>query len=757
MDSPMDPILDPLNEEQRRAVTHRGGPLLILAGAGSGKTRVLTHRVAWLIRESLARPDRILAVTFTNKAAREMRGRLTRLLGVDPGRQGLWVGTFHATCARMLRRDGPIVGLDRAFAVFDETDQRSVIRQAMSELGFAERDFPPAGVAHFISTAKNELLDAAGQARAARHRHELVASKVRERYDQLLRENNAVDFDDLLLYGVILLEQPGARERWQDRFAHVLVDEFQDTNRAQYVFVRHLADVHRQLAVVGDDDQSIYSWRGANIRNILDFERDWPEATVVKLERNYRSTQAILDAAHAVVSNNVGRMAKKLWTDQAGGTPLLVYEASNEYEEADFVVREVERLMREDSSLSLSDVAVLYRTNAQSRAIEEVLLRYGMPYQVVGGIRFYERREVKDVLAYLRLMENLHDQVALTRVINVPPRGLGARTQEELQRWSRANDLRPVEALARAEEIPAIGKRQQQELVSFGRMLESLRKKVGLVPLPDLIDGIIDAVGLERYFRDQTEEGEERWANVLELRRIAEEYVDLPLNEQLQRFLEQVALVADVDTYREGAPAVTLITLHAVKGLEFPVVFLTGLEEGVFPHVRSMDTEEELEEERRLCYVGLTRAKQRCYLSYAVSRTLFGRGAGAAPSRFLLELPLDQIDRRGAPHLERDPWGELGEPEDHEAMARRREARAARALAGLSRAWRGSGNGSSPAERVVAEAEYRAGDKVRHPAFGEGIVVSSAPRDNDEEVTVAFAGQGVKKLMASFARLERVP
>jgi DNA helicase-2/ATP-dependent DNA helicase PcrA len=753
----MDPVLDPLNDEQRRAVTHRGGPLLILAGAGSGKTRVLTHRVAWLIREGLVKPDRILAVTFTNKAAREMRERLTRLLGVDPARQGLWVGTFHASCARMLRRDGPAVGLDRSFAVFDETDQRSVLRQAMAELGFAERDTPPAGVAHFISAAKNELLDAAGQARAARHRHEQIAAKVRIRYDELLRENNAVDFDDLLLYGVILMERPGSRERWQDRFAHVLVDEFQDTNRAQYVFVRHLAEVHRQLAVVGDDDQSIYSWRGANIRNILDFERDWPEATVVKLERNYRSTQAILDAAHAVVSNNVGRMAKKLWTDRAGGAPLVIYEASSEYEEADFIVREVERVMRqqEEPQLSLSDVAVLYRTNAQSRAIEEIMLRYGMPYQVVGGIRFYERREVKDVLAYLRLIENPYDQVALTRVINVPPRGIGARTQEELHRWSRANDLRPADALLRAEEIAQIAKRQQQELVWFGRMLSSLRQKAGLVALPDLIDGVIGAVGLEPYLRDHTEEGEERWANVLQLRGIAEEYIDLPLAEQLQRFLEQVALVSDVDTYREGAPAVTLITLHAVKGLEFPLVFLTGLEEGVFPHARSMDSEEELEEERRLCYVGLTRAKQRCYLSYARSRTIFGRGAAAAPSRFLLELPLDSVDRRGAPHLERDLWSELSEAEDPEAAARRRDARAARALAGSPAIWRaGDGDGAPRAE--PSELRYRAGDKVRHASFGEGIVVSSAVRDDDEEVTVAFVGQGVKKLMASFARLERV-
>ncbi len=748
----MDPILDPLNDEQRRAVTHTGGPLLILAGAGSGKTRVLTHRAAWLVREGRAEADRVLAVTFTNKAAREMRERLGRLLGSDPARRGMWVGTFHATCARMLRRHGGSVGIDGSFAIFDEADQRSLLRQALSELGYSERDFPVAAVGARISEAKNEVLDVAAQGSAARDRLERVAARVRERYDALLRENNAVDFDDLLLLGVRLLEEPGAGDRWRDRFACVLVDEFQDTNHAQNVFLTLLAGRHRQIAVVGDDDQSIYSWRGARIKNILEFQREWPDATVVKLERNYRSTKPILDAAHSVVSNNVGRLAKRLWTDRATGERIVAYEAFDEQAESDFVVREIERLLREDRTRTPSDFAVLYRTNAQSRSIEEVFLRYAMPYQVVGGVRFYERREVKDLLAYLRLLENRLDQVALARVLNVPPRGIGARTQEELWTFAKGNGIAPAEAMRMAAEVRALGTRQRQELKAFGELVDELAAQAPKIALPELIDRIVRSVGFEPYLRDRTEEGEERWANVLELRSVAEEYGELATEEQLPRFLEEVALVSDVDSYREGAPAVTLITLHAVKGLEFPVVFLTGMEEGVFPHARSMDSEEELEEERRLCYVGITRAKDRCYLTHARTRTLFGRTAEMAPSRFLLELPSEEIETRGTPREEHDLWSELSETDPY---TRRRHARARqdRTLADLSSEWRGAP--APKRRREAAETRYRAGDHVRHETFGDGVVVSSTARDDDEEVTVAFPNGGVKKLLASFARLEK--
>ncbi len=754
MGSSVDPILDPLNEEQRRAVTHPAGPLLILAGAGSGKTRVLTHRIAWLIREGIAPSDGILAVTFTNKAAREMRERLGGLLGGDPRSRGLWVGTFHATCARMLRRNGDALGLDRSFAVFDESDQRSLLRRSLAELGYAERDFTPAAVGDRISRAKNELLDAGAQLEGARDRLERVAARVRERYDALLRENNALDFDDLLLFGARLLQEPQPGERWRRRFGQVLVDEFQDTNAAQNVFLTLLAGEHRQIAVVGDDDQSIYSWRGARVRNILEFQREWPDATVVKLERNYRSTKPILDAAWSVVRNNADRHEKRLWTDRSAGERLVAYEAYDERAEADFVVREIERLLRADRARTPSDFAVLYRTNAQSRVIEEVFLKYAIPYQVVGGVRFYERREVKDLLAYLRLVENPLDQVALARVLNVPPRGIGARTQEELLAFARGNSYAPAEALRAADAIAAIGARQRLELKAFGELLAGLRAVAPRMALPLLLDRVVQSVGFEAYLRDRTEEGEERWQNVLDLRGVAEEYGELATEEQLPRFLEEVALVSDVDSYREGAPAVTLITLHAVKGLEFPVVFLTGMEEGVFPHARSLESETEIEEERRLCYVGITRAKDRCYLTRARVRSLFGRTSEMAPSRFLLELPRGEIDARGTPHEERDLWSELSEADPATAQ-RHVRARRDRAVAGLSGAWRGE-RVERPAPRgEPGQTRYRAGDHVRHERFGEGVVVSSTQRDDDEEVTVAFPEQGVKKLMASFARLEQ--
>ncbi len=749
----MDPILDPLNLEQRRAVTHSGGPLLILAGAGSGKTRVLTHRVAWLVREGLAESARVLSVTFTNKAAREMRERLSRLLEGDPAQRGMWVGTFHATCARMLRRSGASVGIVRSFAVFDEADQKSLLRQALSELGYSERDFPVAPVGARISEAKNELLDVEAQTNAARDRLDRVAARVRERYDALLRENNAVDFDDLLLLGVRLLEAPEVGDRWRERFSHVLVDEFQDTNAAQNVFLTLLAAKHRQIAVVGDDDQSIYSWRGARIKNILEFQREWPDATLVKLERNYRSTKPILDAAHSVVSNNVGRMVKKLWTDRAEGERVAVYEAATEAAEADFVVREIERLLREDRSRKPSDFAVLYRTNAQSRVLEDKFREYRMPYQVVGGVSFYERREVKDLLAYLRLIENPLDQVALARVINVPPRGIGARTEEELWTFAKGNAITPAEAMRLANQMASVGLRQRAELKAFAELLDQLRVLASRLTLPELFDRVLESVGLEPYLRDSTAVGEERWGNVLELRSVAEQFGELVPEEQLARFLEEVALVSDVDSYREGEPAVTFITLHAVKGLEFLVVFLTGMEEELFPHARSSESEEELEEERRLCYVGITRAKERCYLTHARTRTIFGRTTRSAPSRFLGELPAHEIERRGTPSEERDLWSELSDVDPYERR-RRAHARQDRALAGLPRAWRGEREEQRRGGES-AETRYRAGDHVRHATFGDGVVVSSTPRDEDEEVTVAFAGQGVKKLMASFARLEK--
>ncbi|MDE3113388.1 MAG: UvrD-helicase domain-containing protein [Chloroflexota bacterium] len=752
-------MLAPLNAEQREAVTHGAGPLLILAGAGSGKTRVLTHRIAYLIRELGVPPHAILAVTFTNKAAREMRQRLERLLPAAALGE-LSAGTFHAFCARLLRRWARAVGIDPSFVIYDEADQRALLRRAMEDVGLGERLVPPGAIAATISNAKNELRGPADLTATARGQLERAASVVWPRYEALLRENNAVDFDDLLLFAVRLFETSDeALEHFQDRFEHILVDEYQDTNRAQYQLLRYLTGWKQNLAVVGDDDQSVFSWRGADLRNILDFERDFPKTKVVKLERNYRSTQRILDAAHAIVSNNEARKEKKLWTDRSGGEDVVVLEAYDEHQEAELIAREIERLRREGEANEPRDVAILYRTNAQSRAIEDTFREFGLAYQVVGGVSFYERREVKDVLAFLRILRNPQDTVALARVVNVPPRGVGPKTQAALLAAARAGEG-VIAALADADALAGVAQRQRSALAAFGRALSELRAAAEERDLPDLVDLLLQRTGYATYLKDGTEEGEERFANVLELRTIAQDFVRLPREEQLPAFLEDVALVSDQDQYQEDRPAATLITLHAVKGLEFPVVFLTGMEEGVFPHARSLDDEAQVEEERRLCYVGVTRAMDRCYLSWARQRTLFGRTTSNAPSRFLRELPREGVERRaGTEAEERDVWAEI----DQEARARYAERRAARrreALTDLPTAWSGArsvnGNGRKEARSAPGSTRFKAGQKVRHASFGEGIVVSSSTRADDEEVTVAFPGKGVKKLMASFADLRPI-
>ena len=751
-----DPILDPLNPEQRAAVTHGEGPLLILAGAGSGKTRVLTHRIAHLIAQGV--PARsILAVTFTNKAAREMRDRLGRLVG--PERLGeLTVGTFHAFCARLLRHDGPLVGVDRSFAIYDEADQRALMRQAMADEGVSEKLFSPGAVGATISGAKNELRGPADLAQQPKNQLERVTARVWPRYAALLKENNALDYDDLLLYATRLFETSDrALEKWQDRYHWLLVDEYQDTNRAQYELLRYLAGFRQNLTVVGDDDQSVYSWRGADVRNILDFERDYPNATVVKLEQNYRSTQRILDAAWSVVRNNAARKEKKLWTDRAGGPDVVVMQAYDEHHEAELIAREIERLRRQGEVKSTKDVAILYRTNAQSRAIEDVFRAFGLAYQVVGGVSFYQRREVKDVLAYLRLIRNPQDSVALARVLNVPPRGIGDKTRATLLQFAQAQGIATAEALLRGEEITDVPARQRAALASFGRLLDRLRKDVGERELPALIDLVIGATGYGTYLKDGTDEGEERYENVSELRSLAEEeqFATLPQDEQLPAFLEQVALVSDQDEWKEATPAATLITLHAVKGLEFPIVFLSGMEEGVFPHARSLDSESALEEERRLCYVGITRAMDRCYLTFTRHRMLFGRTNENPPSRFIKELPTEGVEIRGTVETEeRDQWAELDWERGRTRYEERKQARRDTAMAGLPGSW--TGRAEPPRKRIpLSETRFRAGDHVRHPSLGDGVVVSSQLRSDDEEVTVAFPEKGVKKLMASFAKLAK--
>ncbi|HWI08916.1 MAG TPA: UvrD-helicase domain-containing protein [Solirubrobacteraceae bacterium] len=820
-------IVAALNPEQARAVTTTEGPLLILAGAGSGKTRVLAHRVAYLIGARRVRPWQILAVTFTNKAAAEMRARILALVG-ESGRE-VAMGTFHSLCARVLRRDGAAIGVDPRFAIYDTDDQTSLMKQVLRNIELVGgSDLKPSAVLGQISRWKNELLGPAQAAEQARGYHEELAARAYERYQARLREAGALDFDDLLNEAVRLFEEaPAALAHYRDRWRYLHVDEYQDTNRAQYLWVRHLAGERKNVAVVGDDDQSIYSWRGADPRNILDFERDYPDATVVKLEQNYRSTQLILDAAHSVVSRNAARKDKKLWTANPRGVLIERFEADSGDEEAEWIARQVEALVGgrgaggsflarradegDERQYRLADIAIMYRTNAQSRAIEEACLRYSLRYQLVGGTRFYSRREVKDALAYLRVLRSDSDVAAYERIINVPPRGIGDKTiglvREEAAR--RSGDVwAALRALAESAES---GGRARSALAAFVALIGRLRVRVGALALPELLDAVLEDAGYRAMLLDGSQEGEDRWANLLELREVVARYADLAPEDAVDRLLEETALVADQDSYERNADAVTLITLHAAKGLEFDAVFITGLEEGVFPHQRSLDDPRQMEEERRLAYVGLTRARHRLYLTHAATRATWGRGGFSIPSRFLLEIPADlmhgprlvaadEADEDQRPADERTDGGYdlsyiLGPRGGSRLVGRRggwtagRRAlppgggyvarpgapaegetfRPSRDLQSRRAAYYGDANGSAaptspapPARPVVerpivpGERRFRDGDLVRHAAFGEGRVVSSKLTRDDEEVTVAFPERGIKKLLASLAGLEIV-
>jgi len=804
-------ILERLNPPQREAVQHPSGPLLILAGAGSGKTRVLAHRVAYLVATGV-KPWQIVAVTFTNKAANEMRERIAGLIGEDGAREAT-IGTFHAICARILRRDGDKVGLSRSFNIYDRADQVALVKGVLKNLDLDDKRFAPAGMLAWIGQRKDELADVTTAARQAANFYDETAARVYASYQRQLQEDDAVDFDDLLMRVVELFEQhPDVLAKYQGRWQQILVDEYQDTNRAQYLICSMLAGKHRNLAVVGDDDQSIYSWRGANLRNILDFESDYPDAKVVKLEQNYRSTQTILDAAHAVVSRNEGRKDKKLWTDRGAGTQINLFDAYNEYEEAEFVARQVERLVGgsgrggltgmltrraddEDGALRYGEIAICYRINAQSRVLEEAFMRFGIPYQLVGGTRFYERREVKDALAYVRLARNAADRVALERIINVPARGIGQKTVDELRAWAEARGVSLWEAVEAADQNPNLAARARTALVGFADVARGLMAMAGTEPPSALFDATYQRSGLQSVIQDGTDDGEERWTNLLELRAHAAEFDELAVPEGLARFLEEVALVSDQDTLEDRPDRVTLITLHAAKGLEFPIVFIVGLEEGLLPHKRALEDERELEEERRLAYVGMTRAKDRLYLVHARHRSTWGVGAAAEASRFLTELPEDLLDAErsdsGTP-FRRGGWGERRGTDDegwlpsgYRAPFRSRvseplrpvslpdmaqpsqvgrqldAARSRVAAAGYAAGEEpdlGSGTFDRPAAAATESDElaWRAGDKVRHRRFGDGIVVSSQWVKGDEEVTVAFVGQGVKRLISAYAGLERV-
>jgi DNA helicase-2/ATP-dependent DNA helicase PcrA len=768
-------LLDGLNPHQREAVSHVDGPLLILAGPGSGKTRVIVHRVAYLLNivEKLF-PYNVLAVTFTNKAARELRERLDGLVGTDLAR-GLSVGTFHSLCARWLRRDISHLGRDPGFAIYDDNDQIDLVKQILKEFEIDEKRTSPRSVLSAISHAKSELVDEDAYARDAQGQwHETVA-RVYRRYNELLARHHALDFDDLLSVTVELFRTvPEVLEFYQRRFRYVMVDEFQDTNIAQYEIVKLLTNKNRNLCVVGDEDQSIYSWRSADIRNILNFEHDFPDLKVVVLEQNYRSTATILQVARAVIVSNKLRKDKNLWTHNEQGLPVTVHEAYNEQDEALYVLREIERLHR-SQHVPLSHFGILYRTNAQSRAIEDAFVRAGMPYRLVGGIRFYERKEVKDVLAYLRLIQNPFDAVSLQRVINLPPRGIGQKTVQELTRWSNVEGLSSYEALVRiaalrhdpggdplAAQAP-FGVRARELFGAFADIIEPIRQDLPNRSVLDALDAILQSSGYQRYLQDGTEEGEERWANVQELRSKAQNYDELANENALAAFLEDVSLVQDVDQLDEAGAAddaVTLITLHAAKGLEYPYVFLIGVEEGVLPHQRSVDDPKQLEEERRLFYVGITRAMRGLYLTRAFRRTMYGTSSTSTPSRFLIDIPqslalVTHAPGAGSRHPGAPAWSSRREDRPMLTRAQVREL-AARAFQPTSEPRPPTGPRPPKPPRAPAEPTYRAGDRVRHPTFGIGIVISVRADPSSEIVEVNFAGNaGVKKLDTAFAPLTR--
>jgi len=766
---------DELNDRQLEAVTYKDGPLLILAGAGSGKTRALTYRIAHLIYERGVAPYQILAITFTNKAAAEMKERVGQLLGLDAPE--VWVSTFHSTCARILRREAAHVGYGRDFAIYDTADQRELVRDILAELRWDAKKFPPPAFLAAISTAKNELLRPEEFARRAAARSGDAwaerTARVFRSYQRQLERNNAMDFDDLIANVVRLFEEhPDVLAAYQRRFLHVLVDEYQDTNHAQYRLVRALAAAHRNITVVGDDDQSIYAFRGADTRNILEFERDYPDAHVVKLEQNYRSTVTVLQAANSLVGHNDMRKPKELWTENEQGEPLRYYQATDQRDEAAHLAYSLAGLRQQGEALG--DCVVLYRTNAQSRLVEEALTHFGLPYQVVGGLRFYDRKEIKDLIAYMRLVLNPADAVSLHRVINVPRRGVGPATWARLVQLSEDEALPILDAMGRmAQEGTGLPGPTRQALRDLSAVIGELRAASETARPDDVLEALLESTGYRRELeQENTMEAAGRLDNLDELARLAGEHAVGAEDPSLRGFLEQVALVSDIDSMDdEATDRVVLMTMHTAKGLEFDNVFLIGLDETVFPHERSFGTKREIEEERRLCYVALTRARRRLFLSSATMRIGFrGESEPLMPSRFLAELPphLVQVIGRGgraAGHLgsaqlarQMAAGGAIGR-RARPVVSWQDAAAAGQMAADAVTVARGAGAPRATGPAAMTEQDLPGpGEKVRHSKWGEGTVVSVAKRPDpaDSEITVAFPGLGIKRLVAGFARLEKL-
>lgn len=733
----MNPIFDTLNDRQCEAVKHTEGPLLITAGAGSGKTKVLTCRIAHLLELGVA-PYRILAITFTNKAAKEMKERVTNLVGAQA--DSIWLSTFHSFCAKLLRFevDG-FHGYTRNFTIYDSSDQLVLVKDCLKKLNLDDKQFMPRSVLGTISSAKNVLMDAKAFAAKASDFYEQKVADVYALYQEKLRENNAVDFDDLLFLAVRLLqEKEDVREKYQSRFQYILVDEYQDTNHAQYALTKILAARWRNICVVGDADQSIYAWRGADIRNIIDFTRDYPDAASIKLEQNYRSTKTILHAANAVIDNNESRPKKTLWTENPAGNKIIHYQAQTEHDEADYIAGVIYN-RHEISHEPYGDMAILFRTNAQSRVLEEKLMRYAIPYTMVGGTKFYDRKEIKDVLAYLRLLYNPEDSLSLTRIINVPKRNIGATTMEHVAAYAEEQGISLFEALSSTDEIP-VTKRARTSLENFAAMIFDLLNDIEDKDVLSLIETVIKQTGYGDMLDKEAEhdpQGESRKENVGEFLSVAKDYMDSNPDGNLQDFLENVALVSDVDDFESSDSKVTLMTLHAAKGLEFPVVFLTGLDEGLFPHSRTLLDPSQVEEERRLAYVGITRAERQLYVTNATTRTMYGRISAYMPSRFLAEIP---------PQLMEDYHRKSVMPQSRTTAVpgKQRVSILTKPVAS-----------SLPKKHAVTDT-FAKGDKVRHKIWGIGTVLDVIGEGTNMQMKIQFPTKGVRQVVVKYAPLEKI-
>lgn len=738
----MNNMLDKLNERQKEAVLATEGPVLVLAGAGSGKTTVLVNRIAYMISEKHIRPWNILAITFTNKAAREMKDRIERLLG-DTAKD-MWIGTFHSVCVRILRSCIDLLGYSRDFVIYDTADTKTVMKECLRELDIDEKSFPVRNVLSIISNAKNDLMDAATFENVYKSDYRMsIIAKIYYRYQTKLRKNNAVDFDDIILNTVkILSENPDVLSKYQDKFRYILVDEYQDTNNSQYLLINLLAQANRNLCVVGDDDQSIYKFRGANIGNILNFEDDYSDVQKITLDQNYRSTQNILDAANSVISNNKGRMGKSLWTSNGDGNKVFVYTGTNEYDEARYIARQIKKHFDEQGSFS--DCAILYRTNAQSRVIEEMLMRESVPYKVLSGLRFYDRKEIKDIIAYLRVVYNPNDDVSLARIINEPKRKIGNATLEKARNIAREKETSLYDVISHADDYPEF-KTAIKKLLGFSEIIKSLIKLKDTVTIEDLTGRILNDTGyMPALVMEDTTESKTRIENLGEFISVITEFEK---NEEtgntLGEFLENISLVSDIDGYDENEDSAVLMTIHSAKGLEFPIVFLSGLEEGLFPGMRSMESDDDIEEERRLCYVAITRAKEQLYITKTISRTIHGKTMPTTASRFFKEIPVEYLEDKTTL-----------QPKVAKVM---QDLGVRNASAPKKEVYMTKGFGSSVKSSGSTDySKFKAGDTVEHRTFGRGEILKATPCGNDCILEIQFESIGFKRLMAAFAKVKKI-